>query len=81
MGTAEWYITGLSLFMPTQFRCFDKSLFTISTAEWFLFEPLYTNILYAEVTQIMTTMTRFFQMQATWWNRLEVKASNLLEQA
>ena len=26
-------------------------------------------------------MTRFFQMQATWWNRLEVDASNLVEQA
>ena len=29
--------------------------------------------LYAEVTQIMITMTRFYQMQATWWTRLDVK--------
>ena len=50
-------------------------------AELFLFQLL-DCILYSEVTQIMTTkMTRFFQMQATWWNRLEVDKSDLVEQA
>ena len=66
--------------MLTQFWCFF-SLFAIWAAELFLFQLL-DCILYSEMTQIMTTkMTRFFQMQATWWNRLEVDKSDLVEQA
>ena len=60
--------------MLTQLGCFDESLFSMgATVLIWIFVQL--------SIQIMTTTMTGFQMLATWWNRLEVNVSNLVEQA